>query len=898
MQLTQRDGRSASATDDTYLTSYGHDALGNVTSVTTPAVDGSPSGRTTKIDYTDGTTVAAADSGFAPAGLPYRTTSPGGAVNLVGYLHDGDAASTTDPNGLVTKFGYDNLGRVTGKTVVSDSYPAGLTTSYTYDGQDDVLTETAPPIADRITGKVHTARTTSVFDPDGGLTTQTVSDTSGGDIDRTTKTTFTAYDQVDTSTDPENNTTTYGYDSYGERTSETDPQGNRTEYTYDPNGHLLTQVLANYIGDPVAPQTAAPLTELSRAYDPAGRLARLTDAMGNETAYRYTDNGLPAIVTRTDADDQNPYVEKNDTYDAAGNLVKEITNNGATTTVIKVDAASRPASTTIDPDGVDRTTTVTYTPDDAVATNVTQDGDGHTVSTAATYDPMGHLTSKSVRTNTPGYTDDLTTSWVLDQRGLPTSQKDPDRNVTDFSYDEAGRLAVSTAPAVDVETGGSAPASVRPTTKQGYDTFGEPVETQDPNGRTATTGYDRDGHTVSKTTPDYLAPGAFIAISATVTNKYDSVGNMTESRDAAQKLTSYTYDQLGDLAQVTRPDGGITHTTYDTNGRTRTVTDPTGARREATYDHLGRMMTSTVIDRYPNPVALTTKYSYDPSAANPGGAWQSSVTSPAGVTTATGYDNVGEPTSTTDGAGNTTQVHYDLLGRAVTQVMPDGTATDVLFDQGANPVRLRSLDSDGTVLTTRTASYDGDGNKLTATDARGHTTRFTYDATNQLTTEVQPVTDTSSITTSFGHDAAGNRTRFTDGRQNSWIYTYNSWDLPESTIEPATATYASLADRTTTTSYDIRALAVGQTLPGGVTLTDSYDPTGNLTSTSGAGADATTATRTFGYDKDQRLTSATTDPAGSAPATAETFGYDDRGDLLNADGDGGSSSFAYNPTGR
>jgi YD repeat-containing protein len=805
VQLTQRDGRSSSATDNTYLTSYGHDALGNVTSVTTPPVDGSPNGRTTKVDYTDGTTVAAADGGFAPPGLPYRTTSPGGAVNQISYLKKGDVSSTTDPDGLVTKFAYDNLGRVTGKTVVSDTYPAGLTTTYGYDGQDQVVSGTEPPIADRITGKVHTAQTTTVYDADGDLTSQTVADTTGGDVPRAATSTYNQYDQVDSATDPENNTTTYEYDSYGERAAEVDPQGNRTEYTFDPDGHLLTQVLANYTGDPVSPQSPAKLTELSRAYDPAGRLASLTDAMGNTTSYTYTDDGLPAVVTRTDFQGKNPYVDKSDSYDAAGNLTKEVTNNGATTTLIKVDAASRQASTTVDPAGVNRTTSLTYTPDDAVATNASTDGSGHTVTTSATYDKMGHLTSKSVHTDTAGYTDDLTTSWKLDQRGLPTSQTDPDQHVTDLVYDEAGRLAVATAPSVDVETGDGTPASVRPTTKQGYDTYGEAVESQDADGNVATTGYDRDGHTVSKTLPAYFAPGSFIPITPTVTSTYDSVGNMTASHDADQRLTSYVYDQLGDLAQTTTPDGGVTHSTYDLAGRARTVTDPTGAEREATYDYLGRTVTSTVDDRYPAPAALTTSFSYAPSASNPGGAWPASSTSPDGIVTSSGYDNLGERISSTDGAGNTTTYRYDLLGRTTGQVNPDGTASTVAFDQGSNPVQLQSLDADGTVLTAMSATYDGNGNKLTATDARQHTTHFTYDTANQLISEAQPVADDSSITTTFGYDAAGHRTRSTDGRRNSWNYTYNSWGLPESTIDPATATYTSPADRTTTTTEAYRS---------------------------------------------------------------------------------------------
>lgn len=55
---------------------------------------------------------------------------------------------------------------------------------------------------------------------------------------------------------------------------------------------------------------------------------------------------------------------------------------------------------------------------------------------------------------------------------------------------------------------------------------------------------------------------------------------------------------------------------------------------------------------------------------------------------------------------------------------------------------------------------------------------------NRLTSQTEPVSDTKSITTSFGYDALGNRTRYTDGRGNTTIYTVNTLGLAESVIEP------------------------------------------------------------------------------------------------------------------
>jgi large repetitive protein len=1212
--LTQRDPRSSSPTDNAYLTTYAYDAVGDVTSVTGPPVPGFPSGRTTTFAYTDGGTVTAADTGWAPAGLPYRTTSPSGAVQSVGYFHNGDVASTTDADGLVTTYTYDNLGEVltktvspggpqgwwrlnqTSGTVVSDSSgvgngatttnvtwsggaavfngssswmaartpvintgtsftmsawvnlaaipttveavlatpggsipsaelsystglgtwkfqtsgadtststnsvlkapsaptvgvwthlvgvydavagtqsfyvngslagsnkppttwasqkplaigyngsgaffggsianvqvyqralsasevatlnaagfngatvatttPSGLTTSYGYDTEGQVTSEVDPTVLDRVTGAQHTPHLTTSYDDDGDVMWQTVTDDTGGDARRTRSMTYNDHDQMVTATDARGNVTTYAYDGYGNKTSETDARGTTTNSTFDPNGHLLTQVIANFTGDPAAPHAPTAVTEESRAYDPAGRLASLTDAMGNTTSYTYTDNGLPVTATRTDSSGHNPFVMRSDVYDAAGNIVQETTNNGATTTAVTLDAASRPVTTREDPTGLNRTTTLSYTPDDRVATSTRTDGSGATLATSATYDPMGRVTSQSVAsdgaghplgwwrlnqstgptvadssglsntatansgvtwngsaatfdgaggviaTNGPvltttasysvsawvnlantstfytavsqggtamgafylqyspsngswafvlpnrddgtapqsaartfvppatntwthlvgvfdagtnaislyvngalaasgtavspwqasgpltiggmklanGHANDffngqvanvqayqralsaaevstlfgagrdsgtvasstqLTTSRRLDQRGLPLSETDANGNTTNYSYDEAGHLAQVTGPPVAAENSGGTGVFSRPVAVRGYNNFGELVEEQDPVGNVTTTVYDENGRAVSQTMPGYTPPGSTTPITATTVRTYDEVGNLTKVSDPLSHDTSYVYDQLGDLATVTDPDGGVTHSTYDLDGDRLSVTDPTGAQAQATYDDMGRQVTTSELERFPSSAVYTTRYSYAASTADPGGAWLSSQTSPNGVVTSYAYSKLGEKTSVTDGANNTTSFRYDFLGRPSATVMPDGTSTTASYDALGDQTSSASLDASGVVLALRTAGYDDVGNLLSASDARGTTTHFGYDAGNRLTREVQPTTATDSITTSFGYDAAGNRTRFTDGRNNSWIYTYNSWNLPESEIEPATPT--------------------------------------------------------------------------------------------------------------
>ncbi|MEU2286011.1 LamG-like jellyroll fold domain-containing protein [Streptomyces sp. NPDC013178] len=1128
--LTERDGRSASATDSTYLTSYAYDSAGNQTAITGPAVPGFPGGRTTTTVYSDGTSAyPSADGGVVPKGLPVKTVSPGGAVNQVSYFSNGDVASTTDAIGLVTSYTYDGLGQVVTEKVVSDTYPNGLTTSYKYDAAGQVLEEHDPQLTDRVTGATHAAVTTSVYDDDGDVTSQTVADASGGDHSRTQTWTYDAYDRVLTESDANaaegasnGNTTTYTYDTSGNKTKEVTSAGNETRYTYDDNGNLLTQALM-YTGDPVNPQTATLLTESSRAYDPAGRLASVTDAMGDTTAYTYTDDGLTATVKRTSADGTSTYTLESDVYDAAGNLTQQTTDNGETVTKYTVDAASRTTSTELDPTGVDRVTTVSYTPDDQVASENDHDSSGYDRTTTNAYDDMGNLLSETlygdasghpagwwklnqtagrsvtdasgtgntatagtgvtwaddaakfagsatgtgdiVATNGPvldtsasytvsawvnladtsairtfvaqggtnrasfylqynktsnsfrfhaassdvaspsafydaqasapaplntwthlvgvfdasngsmklyvngaqdgsatdtspwtgtgpltiggtktaggtvadvvngevgdvqvyqralsasevtslygkgrtggtvGSSDAQTTKYTYDRRGLPTSMTDAEQHTTNYSYDEAGNLAVTTAPAVQAEPDGTTAATVRPVTTSGFNTFGEAVEEGDPNGLVTTTVYDAEGNKVSETLPSYTPAGGSGPNAGTTVWTYDSEGHQTSVTTPGGKTTSYLYDQMGDLAQITEPDGTKTHAVYDKNGEQLSATDGTGAQAQATYDYLGRQVTATTMERYPSAKTLTTTTSYAVTTGNPYGAHASSVTSPGGVKTSYGYNRAGDVTSVTDGAGNTTSYTYDFQGNQQKTILADGTWTQTDYNADGDPVATRGYDKNNVQLWSTSQQYDGVGNLVASTDARQHTSHFTYDAAGTITQEIQPVDASTSITTTFGYDAAGNRTRFTDGRGNSWRYTYTPWGQQQTIVEPTTAQYSSAADSTTTFAYDADGQLTNVTLPGGTTTSMTYDDLGQLKSMSGAGADAATARRSFTYDADGRVLSADTDEAGVSgaadhqAATHDAFTYDDRGDLLTTSGSAGTSSFAYNDDG-
>ncbi|MFH9412110.1 LamG-like jellyroll fold domain-containing protein [Streptomyces rochei] len=911
--LAYRDQRSTDAKDSRFRTQYTYNSLGLPTTVVRP--DSSTASTT----YTTGTE-AAVSGGTAPAGLVSTQTTAGGAKTSYRYFANGDLAETSAPSGLVTAYTYDGLGRKTSETQVSDTFPNGVSTTYGYDTASNVVAESGVGVKNEITGTTHTAKITRSYDEDGNLLSETTTDTTGSDPARTTTYQYNARGLNSTVIDAEQNTTRYEYDELGQAIGMSNAAGTHFTYSYTPRGQHATTVLDDWSGDPSG--TVRDLTVVSNAYDPAGRLASTTDAMGATTAYTYFDDGLPATttarqVTQADGSRHDILLESN-TYDPAGNLTKQVTGGGATTQTYTVDALGRTTTSVLDPGGLNRTSTFTYDGDDRIKQATQSITGDKKLATTSVYDTAGNLTQQTV---TDGTTTRTTTS-TYDDRGLPLTTVSPRGNAPgadpslftmSYRYDALGRLVQETAPQVQVEEVGAAATTVRPTTLTGYNTFGESTETKDTRGNVTRTQVDLLGRATAITLPGYTPPGTTTALAATIRTTYTPLGQPQTVADPLGRVTRYGYDQLGQLTSTTDPvanaadalaaaetepglllgpstsaeGGGVTHHTWTPTGLQLSATDPTGARTEATYDELGRQLTATTVERYPAPQNLTTRYTWD-DAGN-----QTVSTTPAGVTTSSTYNPAGEVLSVTDPA-STTRFRYDGLGRQTEATDATNRRTTTTYDTLGNPTAITDYGTGTTALRTRTAEFDADGNLTAAispqTKAR---TTYTYDALGRMTQQVEPVSATASITTTFGYDAAGNRTRLTDGRGNKTVYTFNSWGLPESTIEPPTTAHPDAADRTWTTSYDKAGQAITEHLPGGVKRHSTYDSLGRLIHETGTGAEATTADRTLGYDLAGRLTSV----GVNGPLNPNTYTYNDRGQLLAADGPSGTVRYTYDADG-
>ncbi|WP_243706209.1 LamG-like jellyroll fold domain-containing protein [Micromonospora sp. KC721] len=903
LAVESRDGRSSSPTDTQYRTTFAYTTDGQLSSQTNP--DGSTVGHT----YTHGAE-AAVGGGSPPGGLLKTSTDARNKVTSHAYHSNGDLARVTEPSGLITEYSYDTLGRRLTEKVISDTYPAGVTTTYTYDEQSRVKTVTGPVTTEAISGVRHQLHTTNEYDADGNVTKVIVSDLLGGDPDRVTTTEYDEYNRPVKVVDPEGNETSYGYDRFGNRTSMVDANDNRYDWAYTAQNKVAEVRLRDWRSDPEgAPRTGTGdyLVLHSYSYDMAGRLASDTDAMKRRLEYTYYRDDLLHKITmkgfRNPDDSERDYVVEERTYDAAGNLTLKKEANGRRTTQFTYDRAGKVLTSVIDPGGLSRTTTMAYDPNGNV-TRTTRGGRWSNVPWFVpvesevvdyTYDDAGNLLTEKVSSDS----ETRTTSYTYDRRGLRVTATDPRGNVTGadkaaftttYRYDELGRQIGSTGPAVEAESNDGPPATVRAETAIGYNTFGEQVAARDPRGQVSRIEYDKLGRAVRTTAPSYLPPGVSEQIIPETRSSYDGLGNVVE-QIRPSGTTRFTYDQLNRLVARDEPsstndDRAITRYTYTRTGEVLSVTDPTGARIESTYDDLDRAVTQTRVERHPVAKNLVTRMAYD-DAGN-----LTSVTSPSGATTTNTYDAVGDVIRSTAPTGVTMHFGYDYAGRQVRTADGLGRTVRIGFNLFGDRTSDSTLKDDETVLRTQSYTYDAAGNMTSSKDPYKTVTRYEYDAASRLVKQVEPVTDTSSITTTFGYDVAGNRTRYTDGRGNSTIYTYNTLGLPESAIEPATEAHPAAADRTWTVGYDAEGRAVRLSAPGGVSRQRTYDAAGRLTAETGSGGDTATAARSLGYDQAGRLTSV------SAPTGTNTYTWNDRGALLSTVGPSGTANFTYDDDGR
>lgn len=300
----------------------------------------------------------------------------------------------------------------------------------------------------------------------------------------------------------------------------------------------------------------------------------------------------------------------------------------------------------------------------------------------------------------------------------------------------------------------------------------------------------------------------------------------TNAAGAGTATTRLEYDSGQTLVADPTTDQGsavsvVPHTTYalasDGSQLVASATDPNGHARSATYTTLGQLKSST-------PAAGgTTSFGHDPTVnggesltavATPGGATESAqynntgataylpttTTDDASNTLTYSYDGAGNPTSTAQGTGPSAQVTYNSNGTAKTSTSPGASvSTSYGYDSQSNLTSITP--PTGSSLGARAYTWDGYGRLHTATDGRGNTITYSYDAADRITGVDYSDSATHDVT--YTYDAEGHVKTRTDG---SGTTTYGYDDLGHLTSVANTA-----GGGTISYSYDLAGAIASET---------------------------------------------------------------------------------------
>lgn len=382
--------------------------------------------------------------------------------------------------------------------------------------------------------------------------------------------------------------------------------------------------------------------------------------------------------------------------------------------------------------------------------------------------------------------------------------------------------------------------------------------------------------------------------------------------DALNRRTNFAYyaagvDGAGLLQTATQPAvGGVSPVwafEYNDDGLVDREIDPTGRVTAHVYNAAGsRTSTTTGVAAIGAAPALNLTTTFTPDT------WGDAITvlDPRGYASTYQYDAMRRPTAEQRREGGATAIPitrsetlYDLLGRP-TRVRGasalDGAgaatawaATTTTYTPNGKPWRV--TDPDGRITT---STYDGLDRPLTTISAEGDVTAFNYDAAGQLLTETRGVASMDEILYGrYAYTLNGQRNRTWDGNNNRTDYRYDGFDRLERTLFPFPDTgLPNLGDDEFLT-YDATGAVLTRRTRRDVTITNTYDALGRVSTTT-VPAHGTVAARTttHGYDLAGRQT-ALSDTYGHALA----YAHDAAGRLLSTTTSGpqwsGSRAVSY-----
>ncbi|WP_086734297.1 putative T7SS-secreted protein [Streptomyces glaucescens] len=653
-----------------------------------------------------------------------------------GYT-DGHLTEVVNSSGRPTRFGYDDLGRITSWTDTNDSH-----FTYVYDDRDRCTEQS---------GAAGHLRSTFTYGPPDlatGESTTSITDSLG----HTTRYLINRHCQVIAETNPLGAVTRYQRDRYNRLLSRTDPLGHTTTFEYDDKGNLTKVVRpdgresraeCNDLGLPVKVVNPDG-TILRQTFDERGNRTSVTDPAGRTTHFGYDEAGHPASVT-------DPLGHTTVVVTDRAGLPLEVTDPLGAVTRYRRDAFGRPTAIT---DAAGSATHLEWTVEGRLARRTTADGS----SESWTYDGEGNCTS---------HTDPLggVSRFEYTHFDLLTARTGPDGVRYEFEHDTELRLTKVTNPQ------GLA-------WRYAYDPAGRLSVETDFDDRALTYGYDAAGRLATRTN----------ALGQTVTFERDELGQVIR-KDAAGQVTTYAYDLTDQLAHATGPDGTTLTILRDQYGRVRSET-VNGRELTYTYDAVGRRTGRTT------PTGATTTWSYDAAGRTTGLVASGHVIDftydEAGrelvrrigetVTLQHTFDPQGRLTvQSVTGAGGRRVQHRSYTYRA------DGNLIGV--DDQLSGTRRFDLDAVGRVTAVHAAgwsetyAYDAAGNQVQASwpeSHAGHEATGAREYTGTLLTRAGKV---RNVYDALGRITLRQRTRLSR-KPDTWHYEWDVEDRLTSVVTP------------------------------------------------------------------------------------------------------------------
>ncbi|MFC3851680.1 RHS repeat-associated core domain-containing protein [Salinispirillum marinum] len=804
--------------------------------------------------------------------------NPTGDTSTFTYDAQGNVTWQRDPTGRTTTFERDAQGRL-----LSLTDHDGHRTEYVRNGQGQV-TEIRLPTGEtvqqdwqgnRLVRRIDEAghRTDWTYDSNGYPAEITYTD-AVTQAQRTERLEYDAMGRLLLHEDALGRMTRYSYTqgtrSLNQPTRVTDPSGRHATFVYDGNNRLVQET--DFSG-----------VQTLYTYTPRGEVASKTIVMPNadgngstEYAYTYEYDANNRLIKATHpGGDQHSQQVWLYTYDTRGNLTRAELQGTELHHTYEYDAAGRK---TREEDATGSQQTFDYHPDGRLrnltnALNNTQ---------SLTWNNQGQL--DTLYDSTLGA---YVVQYEHDARGQVTAATDARGHQTRLERDARGQLATQSAPGNPQQdritrqynqrgqviqqtdaTGGQIDFT--------YNAAGELIEQRDNLGGEHTFAYDDLGRRIAHTTPAgleitwvYNQTARYLDITRTELDpglptlrtdrerrereRYDLMGRLIETEDAAGQLWRYRYDTRGLLTQIDNPDGSAL---------------------TLTYNHAGHLTEETLIAQ--NGDTRRTQYQRDALGR------VTQRIAPHGAQTRYQYNALGQLQEITlpDGFNRITH-HYDARGRKIATYYPEGLSEHWDYDAADNIVRYTDRNGDTQVLEYTPDNqvsvhydaeavrqgyawhtqyhYDPLGRPVGMTDPNGNTQTQVRDALGRVIEQrdayekpityerdaagrVQAVIDRNNARTDVHHNAFGEVERVIDPLNNQTRYTYDE-------LGRRVAQINALND-VEHWAYNLRHQVTEHTDTLGRTTEHHYDDFGNLTRVTLPDGASTRYT----YDTGNRLT--------------------------------------------